>query len=76
METKHSAFDDNDDRVTDLFDHLAHLGIPKEREVKVRLDPQQHLSSRLQHAEHNLRKVTTAVSSAVEQAGVDACWSN
>ena len=57
----------------ELFYHLAFLATLEEREVKVRLDTQQHLHRRLQHVEHNLQKVATAVSSAAEQADMDLC---
>ena len=63
--------DDHDDKVTDLFNCLACLVILEEHEIKVRLDPQQHLPRRLYKVEQNLRNIAATVSSAADQPEVD-----
>ena len=54
LETEQAAMDEHNKRVTDLLDCLAWLATPKERGLKVKIDPQQHLRRRLQHVEQNL----------------------
>ena len=74
LEYEQATLDEHDDRVTDLFGRLVLLVGPEEREVKVRIHPQQHLRRRLQYTEQNLRKVTAAVLSAAEQPNADRSW--
>ena len=71
LENEQVTVDDHNDWVTDLFNHLALLVTPGEREVKVRTDLQQYLHRRLQYEEQNLWKVTAAISSATDQSDLD-----
>ena len=73
LESEQAAMDDHDDKlkVTGLFNRPARLAMLEEHEEKVRLDPREHLRKRLQHLEHNLQKVASAVSSTAEQPDVD-----
>ena len=73
LEGEQAILDDHDDKVAGLFDRLAYLNTPVEREVKAKPDPLQHLSKRLQHVEWNIRKVAAAVSTAADGLDVDRC---
>ena len=65
--------DDHDDRVTGLLRRLAHLATPEDRAERAKFDPRRSLQRRLSHLEANLRKVSDAVSAAVDKTKVDLC---
>ena len=54
LEKEQADLDDHDDRVTNLFDRLARLTTPEEREERLKPDPRRCLQRRLQHLEGNL----------------------
>ena len=73
MENEQAALDDHDNRVTDLFDHVARLTTPDEREERLKPDPWRCLQRRLQHLERNISKVAEAVPAITDEAEMDRC---
>ena len=57
LENDQASLDNHDDRVTDLFDRLAHLASLEELEEKPKPDPWQSLQQRVLDLEDNHRKV-------------------
>ena len=67
MENKQAELDEHGDRVTDLFDYLAHIVSLEEGEEQSKPDPLRSLQTRLQHSEGSPRKVAEEVAAIADE---------